>query len=511
MRTRVIGLVLVIILALLLFLVGRTTTWLSGWSSGWLGVPIVGMGLALLWQTLKPYDAVAQQLTGMLAGRRSVRAGATEAAGGCDGLARQLTNVRLELHELRGESERYRHQYRDLLERMPLAVLSLDAEQRVVYANPQFEALTGLHATDLQRQHWSQILVPDDRSLMALYWQDLLVGGGHRGIRLQRHDGQARWVEVRLCPLGNPRGEAGCLVILQDLTVEKQALDLLHLERRKAMAVLDNVADAVFLADDADFLLYLNQSALRLLGQAAETLVGQPLAVVLRLQDDAGSASVEEQGRGYRLETADGRQVSVRLRLIPVRDEEADAGYRIYLVRPLRGAQEVAQDRLAQDPLTGLASALVFEARLVEALAASRQGTSPSVLALVDLDHFRGINEQGGHGAGDAVLCEVARILASRLRQGDLVARLGADEFGLLLSGCDSQQALPLVEALRAELEQQRLQWNGQEYRMTASIGVTEIGATDQALDGILRRADEGCARAKAQGRNLIRLVPWVA
>ncbi len=341
LRTRVIVLVLVIILAVLLFLAGRNTSW----AGALLGVPLAGIGLALLWRTLKPYDAVAQQLTGMVAGRHPIRAaaGIGDDPGGSDGVARQLTEVRLELHELRGESERYRHQYRDLLERMPLAVLSLDAQQRVVYANPQFEALTGWTGTGLHGQHWNQILLPEDRSLMALYWQDLLAGGGgHRGIRLRRHNGQACWVEVRLCPLGNPRGEAGFLVILQDLTVQKQALDLLHLERRKAMAVLENVADAVFLADEADFLLFLNQSAQRLLGQAAETLVGQPLARLLRLQDDAGSgaavAAIGEQGQGYLLETADGRQVSVRLRMIPVRDEEAGTGYRIYMLRPLRAA-----------------------------------------------------------------------------------------------------------------------------------------------------------------------------
>src|SRR5690606_12836294 len=130
LRARVIALVLVIILVLLLFLVGHHTNWVGAL----LGVRIVAGGLALLWRTLKPYDAVAQQLKGMLAGRHPIRAGAGVGAEpvGSDGLARQLTELRLELHELRGECDRYRHQYRDLLERMPLAVLSLDAQQRVV-------------------------------------------------------------------------------------------------------------------------------------------------------------------------------------------------------------------------------------------------------------------------------------------------------------------------------------------------------------------------------------------
>lgn len=156
------------------------------------------------------------------------------------------------------------------------------------------------------------------------------------------------------------------------------------------------------------------------------------------------------------------------------------------------------------DPLTGLPNRARLQDVFDREKRRSRRSQSPLSVVIIDLDHFKAVNDNHGHAAGDEALVHVARVLDTSLRGADLVARLGGEEFCLLLPGNDSRQALAVAEKLRSKLEAAPLLFAGQVIRLTVSGGIAEYGVDGEYLDELSRVADQKLYRAKADGRNRI-------
>jgi diguanylate cyclase (GGDEF)-like protein len=139
------------------------------------------------------------------------------------------------------------------------------------------------------------------------------------------------------------------------------------------------------------------------------------------------------------------------------------------------------------DPLTGLPNRRAWDARLTQAVAHGQE----FAVAILDLDHFKRFNDTNGHPAGDRLLKETAAVWREQLRAGDLLARLGGEEFGLLLFDCDLEAACDVTERLRDRVT------NGQ----TASVGLT-LRRGEEPIDSVLSRADRALYDAKATGRD---------
>lgn len=162
------------------------------------------------------------------------------------------------------------------------------------------------------------------------------------------------------------------------------------------------------------------------------------------------------------------------------------------------------ETRLAElahtDPLTGLVNRTrFFDAAGTEIRRAQRRGPLPSVIML-DIDHFKQINDTCGHEAGDLALRRVAALCRTLLRCQDLAARLGGEEFALLLPGTDLRGALNLAERLRRAVEGLRL--DGHPASMTVSLGVAEVRLGENTVNAALVRADKAMYEAKLGGRN---------
>jgi diguanylate cyclase (GGDEF)-like protein len=203
---------------------------------------------------------------------------------------------------------------------------------------------------------------------------------------------------------------------------------------------------------------------------------------------------------------ADGSRFWAQLRGSPVDGWDALAGT-IWTVHDI-SEQKQANDELAwnaeHDPLTGLANRRVFEqqaSRLLCELPASL----PSALLFIDLDHFKPINDQGGHAAGDAMLVAVGAAIMSCVRNTDMVARLGGDEFAVLLAHCTAPITLRTAEHIRASIDAIVLPWHEQEFRVRASIGVARLNAGMTSVAAWLAVADAACYEAKTAGRGVVR------
>lgn len=143
------------------------------------------------------------------------------------------------------------------------------------------------------------------------------------------------------------------------------------------------------------------------------------------------------------------------------------------------------------DDLTGLANRRGLREQILLAEKMVRRKNSSVVLAMVDMDKFKSINDRYGHSAGDAALVHAAGIIRSFLRDDHYAARVGGDEFCLLLPGMDAASAAPIAERLAREIKQTPLQWEGQEIHVSASVGLTEWQPSSEGrLMDSLERAD---------------------
>ncbi|HEY6896526.1 MAG TPA: diguanylate cyclase [Rhodocyclaceae bacterium] len=168
----------------------------------------------------------------------------------------------------------------------------------------------------------------------------------------------------------------------------------------------------------------------------------------------------------------------------------------------------MAIELATHDDLTGVLNRRAFGERARQQLLLSERGGPPPSLLALDLDHFKLINDNHGHGAGDAVLCEFVRIAQTCLRGSDLFGRIGGEEFAVLLPLTGASGALALAERMRQELAATPIDYRGESLRITVSIGVAEHGRHLKDLEGLLHAADTALYRAKHRGRNCVELLP---
>ncbi|MBM6581850.1 EAL domain-containing protein [Microvirga sp. BT689] len=203
----------------------------------------------------------------------------------------------------------------------------------------------------------------------------------------------------------------------------------------------------------------------------------------------------------------DGTEVWVLRSSSLVRDEAGRPTYLIVQFQDITARRE-AEERLrynaTHDDLTGLLNRSAFEQKLEEALAESRDTGIRHVLAFVDLDRLKIINDSAGHVAGDALLRGVAGALPNFLREGDVIGRLGGDEFGIILHGCSLDDATVILEDLNTAASAIQFPWEDRSYSVGASIGVTEITPSISSPSAVLAQADVACLTAKMAGRNRV-------
>jgi diguanylate cyclase (GGDEF)-like protein len=157
------------------------------------------------------------------------------------------------------------------------------------------------------------------------------------------------------------------------------------------------------------------------------------------------------------------------------------------------------------DFLTGLPSRRSFIIRLEDELARlNRAIEQPIALLMLDLDHFKNVNDSYGHATGDSMLKHFANLVANELRRIDMAGRLGGEEFGIVLPGADVAAAKAFAERLCERIGNSPLLLNGSRIPFTVSIGVTHLRISDTDPDVALARADKFLYRAKERGRNRV-------
>ncbi|RBW51885.1 GGDEF domain-containing protein [Marinobacter sp. F3R11] len=204
------------------------------------------------------------------------------------------------------------------------------------------------------------------------------------------------------------------------------------------------------------------------------------------------------QCRDQAIEWTDGRLVRLEI--------ATDITDRKYMEIALQDARKKAEAASLQDELTLLNNRRAFFQFGNLFLKQARRHQTPMAAIMFDLDHFKQINDNHGHEAGDAVLKKVGSMLLDKVRDSDIAARIGGEEFGILLPDTTQDQAIELAERLRFMLQELQIRYRQVELRPTASFGVAMLSADDDRLEALLSRADDAMYQSKTRGRNQVHL-----
>jgi diguanylate cyclase (GGDEF)-like protein len=162
----------------------------------------------------------------------------------------------------------------------------------------------------------------------------------------------------------------------------------------------------------------------------------------------------------------------------------------------------LAEFRANNDALTGLPNKRATDDTLKRMVAQANRSANPLTALMLDLDHFKQINDRYGHGKGDEVLASVGATIQACLRESDFAGRFGGEEFLVLLPDTTAEGALNVAERLRAAIEQTKV--NGVERDITASLGIADLLAQAGSAEGLIHEADRALYAAKAGGRNRV-------
>ncbi|MDD4891403.1 MAG: GGDEF domain-containing protein [Phycisphaerae bacterium] len=174
----------------------------------------------------------------------------------------------------------------------------------------------------------------------------------------------------------------------------------------------------------------------------------------------------------------------------------------------LQAQNEILKEQASTDALTGLLNRREADSLLQYGAVRARQSSNPLGFVMIDLDHFKSVNDSFGHAAGDAVLAHVGRILKAELRSSDIVARYGGEEFLIVVAEADEHKIVALAESLRSVIADSPAEFEGRTIEQTASFGVSISPAGCEAsFKDAIRKADAALYQAKDAGRN--RVVLW--
>jgi diguanylate cyclase (GGDEF)-like protein/PAS domain S-box-containing protein len=271
--------------------------------------------------------------------------------------------------------------------------------------------------------------------------------------------------------------------------------------------------DGVVLVDRAGRITDVNLGAMHLTGWHEAHALGRPVHEVVQLRDSQGR-SVDLLGSDYHgsgdvatLVRRDLHQILVDANIASILDDERRPVGAVITFRNVTAAKRINDEltfHATHDPLTGVLNRRAFELRLERAVAHAAQHGTPYALLYLDMDHFKAVNDTGGHFAGDELLRVLSALLQRGLRDHDTLARLGGDEFVMLLEHCTLAEAEEVAERIRTAVAEFRFRWLDHEFTVGASIGLVAFRSGDLTPQDLLLRADEMCYRAKSEGRNQV-------
>ncbi len=401
---------------------------------------------------------------------------------------------------------------RSILSNQLVGVLTLKNRQ-IIWANPAFEKMMGYESGELVSKPTRQFYVTEEDYLAVENTYDEMMrdGVGHTQHIYLRKDGEKIWVDMSATLVNPQTGES--LWAYVDITKYKLA----ESELRIAAAAFES-QEGMFITDACANILRVNKAFTRITGYAPQDVIGQTPRILSSGRHDASFyaamwTGIRESG-GWEGEVwnrrKNGEVYPEQLAISTVRSPDGVVTNYVAALADItvsKAAAEKIEQLAFFDPLTNLPNRRLLLDRLSQGLASSGRSGNAGGILFIDMDDFKTLNDTLGHDMGDLLLKEVALRLSACLRNGDTVARIGGDEFVVLIEELseDLLEAASQTEIVANKIIEslnQPYQLVSREYHSTPSIGATIYLGHQLSVDELLKQADIAMYQSKKSGRN---------
>ena len=434
---------------------------------------------------------------------------------GCVAAFRDISQRKLEDKTLR-ELSQFRQA---ILDHNAAAIFVGSADRHIRMTNRRAQSLFGYTADELNNASFRLIHVDDEHfTRFSTHYQDF---GSSKEITeaawpFRHRNGSIIWCEAYGALLNPDRIEDGVIWTLIDVTAERTTAE----RNRLMVAALEAAANAIVITDTEANIEWANQAFETLTGFTAEEAIGHKPSELI------GSGEQDKEfykklwktilgGETWRGEVINrkksGELYHEELIIAPVKNDDDRIEHFVGVKQDITARKQLEQEleqMATTDFLTGLPNRRHFIARMDEELARlQRLNGHDTALLMLDIDHFKEINDQYSHATGDKVLQGLAKLINLRLRRTDMAGRLGGEEFAILLPGADLEKGRQFAEELReqvSELVFEDKAKGSSSFSITISIGVCELDHENSNPDAPLARADKAMYQAKNNGRNRV-------
>jgi len=370
---------------------------------------------------------------------------------------------------------------------------------------------------------FQEMIHPEDRDAYDAALRRVYRRGGSLAaeIRVVLPSGALRWLAERADPVIDDKGRVCQMIgVAHDITERKLAEEALFRETERAQVTLASIGDGVIRTDSRGAVDYLNPVAEKLTGWPLAQAYGRSITEVFQVKDadtdtsllDPATLCLREKRHvvfpGSRLLLQrNGVDFAIQDSAAPIRDRSSDVIGAIIVFKDLSKERQMEQEMLQlanHDALTGLLNRRTFETNLEDALDSARSSERTHAFCYLDLDQFKIVNDTCGHEAGDQLIKEIATIISARLGEKDVLARMGGDEFGVLLYDRSPREARTVAEQISESVRAFHFSWDDRVFSLGTSVGLVPITGEDQDLTSLLSSADAACYVAKETGRNRI-------
>jgi len=435
------------------------------------------------------------------------------------------------LRQLQVELERSRDRYADFYDFAPVGYITLDPGAVIEEVNLTGAALLGVERNKLLHTRFASFVVAEDQDRWHRHFQNVLESDDAHSCELAiQSQGAAHFYARLVCQRLGAEGKVQEVrVVLTDITERKQAEESVRAREEFFRMIAENVEDFLAVLDLEGRRLYNSPSYGKLFGDL-DALKGTDSFAEIHPDD------MERVKQAFRETVETGRSHRLNFRFVLpdgsvhfmescgglIRNSQGNALRVVVVSRDItdRLKEEDKIRNLAfYDELTELPNRRLLYDRLEQSMAASKRSGRYGALMFLDLDNFKPLNDTYGHSAGDLLLKEVGDRITSRIREMDTVARIGGDEFIVLLNELDEgretsiSRARKVAEKIRADLGEPyelKLKLQGKaeavvEHICTASIGVVLFNNHVNGTEELVKMADRAMYQAKEKGRNSIR------
>jgi len=416
--------------------------------------------------------------------------------------------------------------YAELVESFAEAVpdVALVHTNEILLANQAAAELFGLEPSVLVGKPVTDLVRPAYRATMRKHIEAALTQGittQHPEVQLISSDEEDLWAELHSVTTMYPTAydrEPALVTVAKNITHRKSLEASLGRSKLQARVTLESIGEGIITTDANGTIDYMNEAAEQLIETVRSVAVGKQLGDLIALVDDSDREPLGDPiaqclnerrrvslgRRALLLSKQSSREFSVELTASPIRGPGGELSGCVAIfhdVTELRGIAREMSYQASHDALTGLVNRAEFERRLTNALGVPRGEATSDVVCYLDLDRFKIVNDTCGHIAGDNLLREIAALLKGQVRDSDTVARVGGDEFAMLLAGCPLDKARQIADDICGAVANHRFSWQDHVFDMGVSIGLVETGPESISAETVLSAADSACYVAKQEGR----------